>query len=225
MLGAMTILAFVRLASAFEGHVIDAATGKGIADATVTSALQVIKSGGTGHFTMGAGGETVMARAPGYRAVTMSFERFSGTSEVRLEPFQPKALYLSFYGIGYKPTRDAALNLIRESHLNALTIDVKGDRGLVAYHTAVTRAREIAADRITTIPDLPGLLRQLHAEGIYAIARIVVFKDEPLAEARPDLAVKDGKGGIFRDRERLAWTDPFRHEVWDYNVAIAVEAS
>jgi hypothetical protein len=223
--GSMAILAFIHVASALEGRVVDAATGEGIADATVTSAHHAIKSGSTGHFSIADGGDTIMARAVGYRAATLPFDRVLGTSQIALEAFRPRALYLSFYGIGYKPARDAALQLIRERDLNALTIDVKGDRGLIAYRTEVALARAVGADRITTIPDLPGLLRRLHAEGIYAIARIVVFKDEPLAEARPDLAVKTGKGGVFRDRERLAWTDPFRREVWGYNIVIAVEAA
>src|SRR5208282_2477206 len=47
----------------------------------------------------------------------------------------------------------------------------------------------------------------------------------PLAMARPDLAVKTTDGKIWRDREDLAWTDPFKKEVWDYNVAIAEEAA
>lgn len=222
---ALAILASIHSASALEGRVVDAATGKEIAGATVTSGRHVIMSDSAGFFAIADGGDSVMGRAPGYRAVTLPLDRISGKAELRLAAFRPRALYLSFYGIGYKPARDAALQLIRESALNALAIDVKGDRGLIAYRTEVALARAVEADRITTIPDLPGLLRQLHAEGIYAIARIVVFKDEPLAEARPDLAVKTGKGDIFRDRERLAWTDPFRREVWDYNIAIAVEAA
>jgi hypothetical protein len=52
-----------------------------------------------------------------------------------------------------------------------------------------------------------------------------VFKDNPLATSRPDLAVKRASGAIFKDREGLAWTDPFNTEVWDYNIAIAVEAA
>jgi hypothetical protein len=52
-----------------------------------------------------------------------------------------------------------------------------------------------------------------------------VFKDLPLALARPDLAVKTRAGAVWRDRENLAWTDPFRREVWEYDIDIAVEAA
>jgi hypothetical protein len=83
----------------------------------------------------------------------------------------------------------------------------------------------VGAQRVITIPDLPALLQSLHAQGIYAIARIVAFKDDPLATARPELAVKLAGGAIFRDRESLAWTDPSLQQVRDYNVAVAVEAA
>jgi hypothetical protein len=39
------------------------------------------------------------------------------------------------------------------------------------------------------------------------------------------LAVKTQGGEIWRDRENLAWVDPFQKEVWDYNIDIAIEAA
>ncbi len=212
-------------ASALEGRVVDAATGAPLAAATVIVAGQAAKLDEAGHFSIPAEGDRVMARAPGYRAATVSLATITGPVELRLAPFQPRALYLSFYGVGYAPARDAALQLIRESNLNAVVVDVKGDRGLIAYHTGVALAHSAGADLITTIPDLPRLVNKLHDRNIYAIARIVVFEDDHLATARPDLAVKTGNDAIYRDREKLAWTDPFRREVWDYNVAIAEEAA
>jgi hypothetical protein len=37
--------------------------------------------------------------------------------------------------------------------------------------------------------------------------------------------VKNLAGEIWRDRENLSWADPFKKEVWDYNIRIAVEAA
>jgi hypothetical protein len=39
------------------------------------------------------------------------------------------------------------------------------------------------------------------------------------------LAVHNQAGHIWTDREGLAWTDPFRHEVWDYVLGVAEEAA
>jgi hypothetical protein len=104
-------------------------------------------------------------------------------------------------------------------------IDVKGDRGLVPYRSAVPLAAQVGAQNVITIKDPAALLAGFRQKGIYTIARIVVFKDDPLARSRPHLAVKDSAGRVWRDREHLAWTDPFRPDVWDYNVALAIEAA
>jgi hypothetical protein len=145
--------------------------------------------------------------------------------EIELVSFTPKGLYLSFYGIGDRKLREDALHLLRETELNTLAIDIKGDRGMIPYRSSIPLATEIGAQKIITVKDMRGLIGSLKDEGIYTIARIVVFKDNLLANHRPDLAVKDLNGGIWHDRERLAWVDPFKKEVWEYNIQIAVEAA
>jgi hypothetical protein len=117
------------------------------------------------------------------------------------------------------------VKLIDETELNALVIDVKGDRGMIPYRSSVALAAEIGAQKIITVRDAEGLFASFKEKGIYTIARIVVFKDDLLAAARPELAVKTPAGEIWRDRENLAWVDPFRREVWDYNIRIAEEAA
>jgi hypothetical protein len=155
----------------------------------------------------------------------MRAEAASSSLEIKLVPFRSKAFYLSFFGIGDRTLRQAALKLIEETEINALVIDVKGDRGLIPYKSSVPVASEVGAQLIITIEDVNDLMKPLKERSIYTIARIVVFKDSPLALARHDLAVKTPGGEIWHDREELAWVDPFQEEVWDYNIDIAVEAA
>jgi hypothetical protein len=89
----------------------------------------------------------------------------------------------------------------------------------------VALAAQVGAQEVVTIPDPRALLAELKQRGIYTIARIVVFKDDRLAQRRPELAVKTPAGRLWRDREKLAWADPFQRDVWEYNVALAVEAA
>jgi hypothetical protein len=112
-----------------------------------------------------------------------------------------------------------------ETELNALVIDVKGDRGMIPYKSAIPLASAVGAQKIITVKDIDGLIKSLKERGVYTIARIVVFKDNLLASKRPDLTIKTEKGEIWRDRENLAWMDPFKSEVWDYNIDIAIEAA
>jgi len=102
---------------------------------------------------------------------------------------------------------------------------VKGDRGWILYKTEVPLAISVGAQGPAVYKEFDALLAELKARGVYTIARIVAFKDNVLATARPDLAIIDTRTGkAWIDNERLAWVDPFREEVWTYNVAIAQEA-
>ena len=212
-----------RVSALTSGQVVDGVTGKPISGALVTVGQKVVKSDARGQFLLEAGVAPVAARACGYRRG----EQAVGPAPllIRLQPFTPKALYLSFYGIGSRAIRQPVLDLIATTEINAVVIDVKGDRGLIPYKSGVPLATEIGAQAIRTCPDLKSMLASWKEKGIYTIARIVVFKDNPLALARPELAVRSATGEIWRDREKLAWVDPFRVEVWDYNIDLAVEAA
>jgi hypothetical protein len=213
-----------------SGHlltVVDHHTGQAIAGAVVTLDGENLNPDPQGLFPLTKAGGTVKARAHGYQRAEQALPDPlpAGPLEVKLSPFTPKALYLSFYGVGSKALRGPAMKLIEETELNALVIDVKGDRGMIPYRSSVPLATEVGGQKIITVRDAEGLMALFKEKGVYTIARIVVFKDNLLASARPDLAVKTPTGEPWRDRESLAWVDPFRKEVWDYNIQIAVEAA
>jgi len=105
-------------------------------------------------------------------------------------------------------------------------MDVKGDRGLIPYYSSIPLATEVGAQEQIRVRDWPKFMKWFKDRCVYTIARIVVFKDNPLATTHPELAVIDQRTGQpWRDLEDLAWTDPFSEEVWDYNIAIAIEAA
>lgn len=210
-----------------NGRVLDAVTRTPIADAILTIGDKELRSDPHGLFVLDvADVDVVHVRAHGYVRADVALQALrTAGAEVRLKPFRPKALYLSLYGVGDKKLRTAALALLETTELNALVIDLKGDRGLVPYRSTVALATQVGAQRVITISDLPALVADLRQRGIYTIARIVVFKDSLLALGRPALAVRKPDGSVFRDREGLAWTNPYSHDVWNYNIGIAVEAA
>ena len=83
--------------------------------------------------------------------------------------------------------------MIERSKLNALVIDIKGDRGLIPYPSALPLATKIGAQKLRTIPDLKALVSGLKAKNLYLIARIVTFKDTLLATAHPEWAVHEAR--------------------------------
>lgn len=222
-------LLHAAVSAPIHGTVLDADSRKPIPGAIVTLQQQTVRTDAQGAFrleTAGPGANTLGARAVGYRRSTLHLpDEHSQPLTLRLNPFKPKALYLSFYGIGSRILRGAALDLIAQTELNALVIDVKGDRGMIPYRSRIALAAEVGAQKIITVRDMPQLMAGLQNQGIYLIARIVVFKDDLLAGSRPQWAVRTAAGQLWQDREQLHWVDPFRHEVWDYNLAIAEEAA
>lgn len=136
-----------------------------------------------------------------------------------------KGIYMTYHAAGHDGLRTHALDMIDQTELNALVLDIKGDLGLLTYQSEVITATAIGANDTPMILDWPAFMKDLKERNIYAIARIVVFKDNYLARAHPEWAVKDGAGNLWFDGENLPWLEPFHEEVWDYNIALAVEAA
>lgn len=224
---ASILLASGALASGsqFSGVVLDAGTAKPISGAIVTAGAKVTRTDAKGQFRIDGNGPAVQARAYGYTRSEITADGHGSTSlELKLRPFIPHAVYLSFWGIGTASVREPVLKLAESTPVNAVVIDVKGDLGLISFKVGVPLAAEIGAQKTITVPDIHALIDRLHKQGLYAIARIVTFKDNALCTARPALAVHRN-GAIFKDREGLAWCDPFLPEVREYNIDIAVEAA
>lgn len=214
-------LAFAQ--SGVGGRVVDAHTGLAIAGALVTGDGEVVATDLDGRFRLQTFPPTVAARAAGYRRSQPVPPREE--LDIALLPHTPKAIYLSGLGMANPLLRGRARDLLAGTELNALVIDVKGDRGQLSYRSALEQPARIGAQGKVPLPDLPALLADLQQRQVYTIARLVVFKDLPLATARPELAVRTAGGAIWHDRENLAWVDPFRPEVWDYNLTIAEEVA
>lgn len=208
-----------------DGRLVDAITGAAVTDGIVTVNGHEIRADGNGIFSNRASSGQILARAPGYlRTDVAASALVQSGGMIRLTPFSPHALYLTVYGVGSRRLMRGVTSIIDAGGANALVIDLKGDRGLVSYPSAVPLATTSGARKLTTIRNLAAFVQRLHASGVYVIGRIVVFKDDPVARARPDLAIRNG-GELFRDREGLAWTDPFQAEVRAYNIDLAVEAA
>ncbi len=208
---------------AVHGVVVDATTHQPVAHAWITVDGNVSRTGANGEFQVKTKAGFVDLRAAGYGRLHVPVD--GAEMRIPLSPLKVRALYMSFWAVSSQTMRAQIYETAAKAHLNGVVIDVKGDMGLVAFRSSIPMVAKVGANRVITIPDAPALIDDLHRRGLYAIARIVTFKDTPLALARPDLAVRNAGGGLFSDNERLHWTDPFSQVVWDYNIRIAVEAA
>jgi hypothetical protein len=144
---------------------------------------------------------------------------------IERQPVTARGIYLSGYVAGDKQRRESLFQLVEDTELNTVVIDYKDSTGKTSYPSQVPLALESGAGE-RKIGDLPELLAELRERGIYTIARIVVFQDPVFAAARTDQAVKNRRtGGLWQDRNRLAWADPHSKAAWDYNIALAQEAA
>jgi hypothetical protein len=223
LFGMMTLSLLIAIPSqAYDGKVIDATTKGPIAGAVVVSGDQMVRTDKEGAFRLEGTGDKLKVKAAGYKRQEIPIGAGSNPqTEISLEPFNVKALYLTSYGIAVPRIRDAALAAIEKNNLNALVIDVKGDSAFIPFKVDLPLAEEIGAQKTILTKDMKAVIGALKEKNLYLIARIVVFKDNLLGTAKPELAVRTKGGGIFRDRERLRWVEPFKKEVWDYNIAIA----
>lgn len=134
-----------------------------------------------------------------------------------------KGVYLTAVAAASSSTLARIEDLIATTELNAVVIDIKDYTGYILYSSQVPLAVELKTTR-PILKDVPALIARLHAKNIYVIARQTVFQDPILAEKKPTWAFARKGGGLWRDKLGLAWVNPAKTEVWDYNVAIAREA-
>lgn len=227
LFGLLIASASAVAAQTLSGVVVDAQSHEPIPHAIMTDTQGVRRADEAGRFSVDAGTATVAVRAPGYLRATVPVTA-DAPLKIALTPFRPRAVYLSAYGVTNAALRDAAVELTERTPINALVIDMKGDRGMTPYRSAARDAIGASAhvgDHAPSVRDFQAIVDALHRRRLYLIARIVVFKDDPLAQAHPEWTVRDAAGRPWRDRENLQWMDPFSQDVWRHNIDVAQEAA
>ena len=138
------------------------------------------------------------------------------------EPEHMRGLYLNAWAAGSSKKLAKLIGIANRTEVNSFVIDVK-EGGEISYRSAIPLAKDIGAAR-NYISNPRAMLQQLRENGIYPVARIVVFKDKTLAAAKPEWAVRKADGSEWLDRDGNTWVDSYNRNVWDYNIAIAKEA-
>jgi hypothetical protein len=202
-----------------SGIVYDKGTSKPIENAIIISGNKEYRSDINGSFTVPS------SPIIGVRAIGYERKFYTSGGKMYLNRFIPKALYLSSFGATSSKLMGNAKELIRTTQINALVIDVKMDRGQIAFKTANPIANKIGAQEIILFKDIKKFVADLHKEGIYVIARVVSFKDTPFVTAYPQYGVKKDDGTLFTDKEGLYWIDASHKEPQDYIISIATDAA
>ena len=146
---------------------------------------------------------------------------------------------------------DDHLKTIKDNNLNSLVIDMKDDYGGLRFDA---RTPELVAKKSVSsyAVKLDDFVPKMKEQGLYLIARIVVFKDRNLYRYNNnEMAVydkstnapwrglrkmqdkKDAEGNVILDetgnpvKEPVYfdeyWVDPYCEKVWEYNIQVAKE--
>ena len=118
---------------------------------------------------------------------------------------------------------DNLVDLINETELNAMVIDVKDDYGDMMFD--LESENELVQEFTTNLADAEELMETMQENDIYPIARIVVFKDSRLAEERPELSFTHDDDTVWENGRGENFVNPFSEDVWDYNIEIAKQAA
>lgn len=147
----------------------------------------------------------------------MLAEDFAEHSIPVAKDFEVRAIYLT----GTMAGSAKGLDMIREWRKlggNSVVFDIKDSDGLIN----VPFQHPLSNDKYIPIRNLPKFVHFLHSQGMHAIARIAIFRDEYLVQQHPELAVKSRRSGqAWRENGKLVWTDPSNSKVQEFNIALA----
>lgn len=205
-----------------EGVVQDA-EGKPIRGARVGQGDQIDITGKDGVFVLeDVDTETRLhVFAAGYAERNVELDGSDEPLAIALDIQPVKAIYLNPLISTTEADVDRLIELVDTTELNAIVVDIKEE--IVLYDTQVALFRE--AGTVNPVLDLDALLTEFEEHDIYAIARLVVFKDSIVAEQYPELAVLNSEtGDLWRDMNGVAWVNPTNRTLWEANADLAVEA-
>ena len=120
---------------------------------------------------------------------------------------------------------EKALGICEATEINALVIDVKNDDGVLAWNSDIGIVNQIKSNASAPFKNYQKLMDYLKKKNIYAIARIVAFKDPYFAGMESSHAIQLKSGGVYKDRAGKMWVNPFDDYVWKYVVAVSKEAA
>ena len=205
------------------GSVLDV-TGQPVPDARISAtngtAQTVTGTDGSFRLVGGTDVQEVAVAAAGFTTQTLPVDS-SRQISAQLQTEMVKSLYANLGVLGEPDRWNALLDMADRTEINAIVIDVKQDN--IYYDTQVPFFQSIPG-MVTPVLDMQSILNDMHERNLYAIARMVVFKDPLVAEARPDLSVKtEGTNEPWLDMNGTPWVNAFYPELWEANADLAEE--
>ena len=205
------------------GYVRDS-NGQPIANAWVTDGQTYEFTDDQGMFVFDGGkvlpGSSLVASSSGYQQQSVVAPNNGNAVEIVMSDSSVRGIYFNPL---ISNTPEAIANFVqiaKTTEVNAVVIDIKEHYVYFDTENAIFQG----AGMVLPILDLPALIEEFHDNGIYVIARIVVFKDSAIAQKYPQYAVTDTlTGKLWYDQSGSAWVNPLNRDMWDANIDLAEE--
>ena len=138
-------------------------------------------------------------------------------------PTPVKAIYMTQCAVGTPSFRESLTKLIDTTELNAIVIDIRDYSGKIAFPTENPVLKEMVSDECGA-RDMKEWVQLLHDHDVYVIGRITVFQNPAYTKLHPEQAVQKKGGGVWKDKNGLAFVDVGAKEYWSTVVELSKES-
>lgn len=116
-------------------------------------------------------------------------------------------------------TLDTSLELLKDSSINTVVLEVKADDGKLAFKTSDPTAVEynINQEDGTQLADA---LAKIKAAGLNAVAQISCFRDDLMPREAQTLACRSKKKVIWLDEDECTWLNPYSDSAREYIINV-----
>lgn len=135
-----------------------------------------------------------------------------------------KGIYMTSCVASMPSLRNKLVNLINETELNSVVIDIKSFDGYISFEPQDERVRRAMGGCF--VSDMKEFIEELHSHNIYVIGRVASFQDALQVKFHPEYAVKmqSATSTVWRDHKGIPWVDASAKPQWEYLVLVAKEA-
>lgn len=166
--------------------------------------------------------KTVETVAPNKQSGPLDYLLPESKNDPQSDAPKVKGIYVTSNVAGTKRF-DSLVNLLDQTELNAMVIDIKDDYGNITFDTGNPVIQALGTTK-KNIPDIHKLTATLTEHQIYPIGRIVVFKDSIYANSKPEHSYVSPDGTVWKNNRKESFVNPYIKEIWDYNIDVAKEA-
>lgn len=140
-------------------------------------------------------------------------------------PLPTKTIYMTSCVAGTHDFRQRLVDLIDETEINSVIIDVKDYSGTISFSPESESWQGAWENARCGAGDMKEFISTLHDKGVFVIARITVFQDPFYANIRPDLAVRSADGSrVWKDGKGLSFMDVAAKPYWDHIIELSKDS-